>query len=131
LAVATRRAVLRPDDALGDYFLGGRNRRVDSLLPLVTAIFEGNRPVTFPMVFRWRPAQCLAAAIILLLGPALSSMASGQEAMQLDLEFRNSLLRGQALPEQVERRRLRQQPIEASTRHPKRRRHEKASSSIR
>jgi hypothetical protein len=83
------------------------------------------------MVFRWRPAQCLAAAIILLLGPALSSMASGQEAMQLDLEFRNSLLRGQALPEQVERRRLRQQPIEASTRHPKRRRHEKASSSIR
>ena len=35
------------------------------------------------MIFRLRPAWCLAAAI-LLLGPALTGMASAQEAMQLD-----------------------------------------------
>jgi hypothetical protein len=77
-----------------------------------------------PMTYRLRPAQCLAAAV-LLLGPALSSMASAQEAMQLDLEFRNSLLRGQALPERAEGRHLRQQPIEVARRHPRRRRHGK------
>jgi hypothetical protein len=74
------------------------------------------------MIFRLRPAQCLAAAV-LLLGPALSTMASAQEAMQLDLEFRNSLLRGQALPEPAERRHLRQQPTEVARHHPGRRRH--------
>jgi hypothetical protein len=74
------------------------------------------------MIFRLRPAQCLAAAI-LLLGPALGTMASAQEAMQLDLEFRNSLLRGQALAEPAEGRHLRQQPIEVAGRHPRRHRH--------
>ena len=64
------------------------------------------------MTFRLRPARCLAAAI-LLLGPALSSMASGQEAMQLDLEFKNSLLRGQASQDQIEGRYRQQQPIAA------------------
>jgi hypothetical protein len=81
--------------------------------------------VILPMVFRRRPAQCLAAAV-LLLGPAVSSVASGQEAMQLDLEFKNSLSRGQPLPEQAEGHSIRQQPIEPSRRHPKRRRHGKA-----
>jgi hypothetical protein len=75
-----------------------------------------------PMIFRLRPAQCLAAAI-LLLGLALSTMASAQEAMQLDLEFRNSLLRGQALAEPAEGRHLRQQPIGVAGRHPRRHRH--------
>jgi hypothetical protein len=80
----------------------------------------------FPMAFRLRPAHCLIAAV-LLLGPALSSTASGQEAMQLDLEFRNSLLRGQAPHEQAEGRRLQpQQPIEVARRHPRRHRHAKA-----
>ena len=74
------------------------------------------------MIFRLRPAQCLAAAI-LLLGPALGTMASAQEAMQLDLEFRNSLLRGQALAEPAEGRHLRQQPIGVADRHPRRHRH--------
>ena len=74
------------------------------------------------MIFRLRPAQCLAAAV-LLLGPALSTMASAQEAMQLDLEFRNSLLRGQALPQPAEQRHLRQQPTEVARHHPGRRRH--------
>ena len=79
-----------------------------------------------PVILRRRPAQCLAAAAILSLGQALCSMASGQEAMQLDLEFRNSLSRGQTLPEQAEERRPRQQPIETSRRRPKRSRHGKA-----
>jgi hypothetical protein len=74
------------------------------------------------MIFCLRSAQCLVAAV-LLLGPALSTMASAQEAMQLDLEFRNSLLRGQALPEPAERRHLRQQPTEVARHHPGRRRH--------
>jgi hypothetical protein len=74
------------------------------------------------MIFRLRPTQCLAAAV-LLLGPVLGTMASAQEAMQLDLEFRNSLLRGQVLPESAERRHLRQQPIELAGRHPRRHRH--------
>ena len=77
------------------------------------------------MTFRLHPARCFAAAI-LLFGPALGSTASGQEAMQLDLEFRNSLLRGQASQEQAEGRHLQQQPIEVVRRHPKRRRHGKA-----
>jgi hypothetical protein len=77
-----------------------------------------------PVIFRLRPAQCLAAAV-LLLRPALSSMASAQEAMQLDLEFKNSLSRGQALPEQAEGHHLRQQPIEIARRYPRRRRHGK------
>jgi hypothetical protein len=58
-----------------------------------------------------------------LLGPALGTMASAQEAMQLDLEFRNSLLVGQALPEPAERHHLRQQPIEVAGHHPRRHRH--------
>ena len=74
------------------------------------------------MIFCLRSAQCLVAAV-LLLGPALSTMASAQEAMQLDLEFRNSLLRGQALPEPAEGRHLRQQPIEVARHHPRRHRH--------
>jgi hypothetical protein len=51
------------------------------------------------MSSRWRSALPLAA-VVLLLGPALTAMASAQEAMQLDLEFRNSLLRGPAPREQ-------------------------------
>jgi hypothetical protein len=81
--------------------------------------------MNLPVTFRLRPARCLAAAV-LLLGLALNSMASGQEAMQLDLEFRNSLLRGQASHEQVEGRHLQQQPIELARRHPRRHRRGKA-----
>ena len=66
--------------------------------------------MNLPMTFRLRPARCLAAAIFLL-GPALSSTASGQEAMQLDLEFKNSLLRGQTSQDQTEERYRQQQPI--------------------
>lgn len=76
------------------------------------------------MTFRLRPALCLAVAI-LLTGPALSSTALGQEAMQLDLEFRNSLLRGQASRDQPEERHL-QQPIEGAKCRPKRHRRCKA-----
>ena len=77
------------------------------------------------MTFRLRPARCLAAAIFLL-GPALSSMASGQEAMQLDLEFKNSLLRGQTSQDQTEGRYRQQQPIAVARRPPRRRWHGKS-----
>ena len=66
------------------------------------------------------------AGAVLLLGPVLASRASAQEAMQLDLDFRNSLLRGSAPQEQGEGRHLQQQQIEVAKRHPRRHRHRKA-----
>lgn len=77
------------------------------------------------MTFRLHPAHCLAVAI-LLTGPVFSSTALGQEAMQLDLEFRNSLLRGQASRDQPEGRHFQQQPIEVAKCQPKRHRRCKA-----
>jgi hypothetical protein len=74
------------------------------------------------MIFHLGPAQYLAAAV-LLLGPALTGMASAQEAMQLDLEFRNSLLRPPAPREQGEARYLQQKQIPAAGHHPRRHRH--------
>jgi hypothetical protein len=53
------------------------------------------------MTVRLRATFRLAAAV-LLLGPALTSAASAQEAMQLDLMFKDSLLRGSASREQRE-----------------------------
>jgi hypothetical protein len=85
------------------------------------------------MTFRTRSAPCLAAAILFLsLAPA--SIASAQEAMQLDLEFRNSLSRGATSQEQGEGRQLQgrrrdaseaQKQIEVAKRYPMRRRHKK------
>jgi len=55
------------------------------------------------MTFSLRSAPCLAAAVFLL-GLALTRIASAQDVMQLDLEFRNSLLRGSPPQEQGPRR---------------------------
>ena len=63
------------------------------------------------------------ATVVLSLGPALTAMASAQEAMQLDLEFRNSLLRGPAPREQGEARHLQQRQIDVVRHHPRRHRH--------
>jgi hypothetical protein len=76
------------------------------------------------MTFRLPFASSLAAAV-LLLGPALNSMASAQDVMQLDIEFRNSLLRSTASQEQGEGRHLQQQHIEVVKGHPRRHRHKK------
>jgi hypothetical protein len=54
------------------------------------------------MIFRVRSALRLAAAALVAGLAALASVASAQEAMQLDLAFRNSLLRGSASQEQGE-----------------------------
>jgi hypothetical protein len=76
--------------------------------------------MTFRLTFAWS-----LAVAVLLLGPALSPMASAQDVMQLDTEFRNSLLRGPSSPEQGEGRHLQQPQIEPARRHPRRHRHKR------
>ena len=74
------------------------------------------------MSLRSRSALPLAA-VVLLLGPALTAMASAQEAMQLDLEFKDSLLRGPALREQGEARYFQQKQTPVARHHPRGHRH--------
>ena len=51
-----------------------------------------------------RSVLCRAAAVVCL-GLVPARIVSAQDSMQLDLEFRNSLLRGSPQPEQAGRRR--------------------------
>ena len=81
------------------------------------------------MPFRLASAVRLAAAV-LLLGPAFTSTASAQDVMQLDLEFRNSLLRkspSESYTSRQEGRRtddgVAQDPINPAQRQPRRHRH--------
>ena len=81
------------------------------------------------MPFRLASTVRLAAAV-LLLGPAVTSTASAQDVMQLDLEFRNSLLRkspSEGYASRQEGRRaddgVAQEPINPARRQPRRHRH--------
>lgn len=56
----------------------------------------------------------------LVMGSALSSAASAQDAMQLDLMFRDTLLRRPAAHEPVNGSRLQREHREIATRHPRR-----------
>lgn len=78
------------------------------------------------MAFRLRSASRLAAAT-LLLGFGLTRIASAQDVMQLDLEFRNSLSRGSPPQEQSGRRdtSAAQGHIDVARRHSRRHRHNK------
>jgi hypothetical protein len=71
------------------------------------------------MTVRLRSTFRLAAAV-LLLGLALTSAASAQEAMQLDLMFKDSLLRGSTSREQGEAGRVqgRRENAERAREHP-------------
>jgi hypothetical protein len=76
------------------------------------------------MTVRLRSTFRLAAAG-LLLGLALTSAASGQEAMQLDLMFKDSLLRGSASQKQREADRVqgRREDVGRAREHPGTARH--------
>ena len=81
------------------------------------------------MTVRLRTAVRLAT-VVLLLGPVLISTASAQDVMQLDLDFRNSLLRkspSDGYAGRQEGRRtdegVAQEQANPARRHPRRQRH--------
>jgi hypothetical protein len=79
------------------------------------------------MTFRNRSASYLAAAAFCAGLANLTSAASAQDVMQLDLDFKNSLSRGHApeVRQEGEGRRLRQEPVVATKRLPRRHRYKK------
>lgn len=82
------------------------------------------------MTYHMRAALCLAAAVMFL-DMALAQVASAQDVMQLDLMFRDSLLRKAPLQSEADHHGRREdvgaahQPIDEARRPPRPRRHKK------
>jgi hypothetical protein len=74
------------------------------------------------MTFRNYSASYLAAVVFFAGLATFTTTASADDPMQLDIDFRNSLSQGHtpAAQQEAEGRHLRQQPVLAAKRHPRR-----------